>query len=354
MFFSRFLVDERFKSPVSPAFAEPALASTPASDLSKASNFVEQLKDHHALIIQEATVQHPLISVTHEELIEPILASAKAEPGSRSKPVVFVTRGSGTGKTRALVESQLALMQHKDKNILPIAITFNNQTAINERLEGLNLHADADMAYAIMVCSRILAAFYGQPDFLVNLDRLKGAVRACPSPELTPTAVAKHLFQATLAHVVRRMRQARPDRPVDTVVLMVDETLRAHEFIGKDKKTSNPVAPDYSSNLRQALLDHPLLPDDEKVGVAVCISSLVPLKETTNSGRVIETLPVASAVKAEEVVLKWWLPKLLGRMIPEDNQADKANEAQWRDRANKVQDMDKQWASSNGLSCVHN
>jgi len=72
----------------------------------------------------EITLDHRLIDYNVTGAADRVLQSAKIPPGTRTKPVLGVVRGMGTGKTRCLEELRRELLQRL--GVLPIGITFNS------------------------------------------------------------------------------------------------------------------------------------------------------------------------------------------------------------------------------------
>jgi len=291
--FSKWLVEVFKDQHVSPLYIDPtqidAILNT-AADM--------------GCIIDEPTrtMARPMIDFVVEEATQEVISTSNDPPNPRSKRVVTIARGMGGGKTRAMEEIRRNLLRRK--STLPFGITFNNDSEISSdpwlkskfRKQILNRKKIRDEGlYALSVCARVLSATFGVPyskeKLLIddNLHRLDWE-----------STDAVTMIRETLKFVTRCVNEAREASSVervDTVVLLMDESLRADTFLDDD---------DFGKYVRQALLN-------ENLGfhAALVISDLGFLPDdlsTPFSSRSVAVLELPARLCSEKIVSTWWFP----------------------------------------------
>ena len=221
---------------------------------------------------------HPMIDFDIEKASQQVLETSKERPDPRLKPVVAIARGKGGGKTRAMEEVRRYLMRRK--TTLPIAITYNSQSAIARDPWLKQQTCDAyslDRVYALSVSARMLSAVFG-----VSFSETAELIRKNLGRLDWESVDAPTMIQETLKFVLQRTNEARVLSSidlVDTFVLLMDENAKADNEFDKT---------DLGAIVRQALLDKSI----NAINIALVISDLGFLPETlrTDSDRTVKVL----------------------------------------------------------------
>jgi hypothetical protein len=103
----------------------------------------------------EETMKNPLIDVDLNEAIEIIIDVSKRKLNKRQKSVIGIVRGKGSAKTRFLEEIRRNIIVNRS-NILVIAITFNNNTDLDDEW---NTSSPKEW-YALSIISRLICSYY--------------------------------------------------------------------------------------------------------------------------------------------------------------------------------------------------
>jgi len=240
------------------------------------------------------TLSSPLLSFDVQAALSQIVLNLDVKP-DRFKPLFATLRGSGGGKTRALIELLRAFLQREEHDVLPLAMTFNNMTPLDNTEMGLLSSISGD--YALCVTVRLAVAFYGL-SFVSCQDNYLYPQREAFA-KLNPIGIISGFF----AHAFKKIRQLRPS--ITAIVVLYDEAARGQEvFIN---------ASDVTNVLRHALLLHPIGPgaDFPQLRTALVMTSLRsgPVIEYSNaktlSGRPINPVVLPNLDPAA-IVQQWW------------------------------------------------
>ena len=239
------------------------------------------------------TMKHPILDFAVGATCDIILEAAKEPPASRTKQLLGVVRGMGSGKTRCLEEIRRELLQRR--GVLPIAITFNNGKDI--RSYELDWAGDRHTVFALMVIARMASALYGKHFPYVCSLITKELWRLDTSGLFE---VGCCLLEEFLRHVVSGARSQGKD--VTDVVVIVDEIVKAEDILREQYKKNVVEA---CSVLRKAVLDIKQPPFT--FNATLCISSLTlyPFAKTSSDRSVIP-LGIPSALDAGGIVKEWW------------------------------------------------
>ena len=238
------------------------------------------------------TMKHTIIDFNASAICDMILEAAKEPPANRTKPLLGVVRGMGSGKTRCLEEIRRELLQRP--GVLPIAITFNNGKDI--RNDELDWTGNCHTVFAWMVIARMASALYDK-DFPYVCELITKELSRLDTSELSD--VGRSLLEEFLRHVVTKARSQ--GREVSDVVVIVDEIFMVEEKLKEiyDNKVEACAA------LREAMLDIKKTPFD--FNTTLCISSLkrFPLGKTCSS-RPVKSVGIPYALNTILVVKDWW------------------------------------------------
>ena len=240
------------------------------------------------------TMGHPIIDFDVKGNCDMILDAAESRPDCRSKSLVAVVRGMGSGKTRCLEEIRRELLLRQ--GVLPIGITFNAGRDII--VDELTWGGDYCTSFALMVLARCASALYD-----INLERMRQLMlTALVKLDFTGfNYVGYSLIDMFLRSVVSNERSR--GKRIDYVVIIVDEVVKTEVKL-KEKCESG----DACSILRAALLDEKSEPFD--FNAALCISSLeLSACGDTQSGRSIKPVSIPSALSPSRIVKEWWKAK---------------------------------------------
>lgn len=272
-----------------------------------AERYRELLTENDAAIAvingPQRTLSNAYLGDIHD-VVRRVLETAEEPraPDPRStKPLLAAVRGSGGGKTRLVEELRLALLRREERDVLPLAVTFNASMELTEKEREAVPGARAEVQYALAVVKRLLCVFYGVP--LLDLQLvLPGAENQDFARLRTRDAFDVMLLRACVLHIARKMQRIRPS--IKTVVVMHDETVWAATVFGQR---------DVTAPLRTALLNarlHPRPRSDvnANVNVALLVTSLEPeaiqLAQPAGPRRDIRALPFP--VLSEHDIGKWW------------------------------------------------
>jgi hypothetical protein len=246
-------------------------------------------------IINEShsTLQYPLIDFDVNEIVDDILQECELPPSQRIKPVRAIVRGSGGGKTRALVETRIGLLNRE--GVLALAITFNSKWSITSSTDSWPGVDSTELKYALSVCSRLLSVSSG-----IDLDDVSSKME-----EILPTFADKKNAKAAVAvireclkFIVRGVNSASAIK-IKNVVLLCDESKSIEDEF---KKIG------LGSILRQAVLNERIDKNDEELNAAVVVSSLSAeiFKDVTSSGRASRVTILPSRLNGTSIVRDWW------------------------------------------------
>ena len=238
------------------------------------------------------TMKHSIIDFNVSATCDMILDAAKVPPGYRTKPLLGVVRGMGSGKTRCLEEIRRELL--KRPGVLPIAITFNNGKDIRD--DELDWTGDCHTVFALMVIARMASALYDK-DFPFVCELITKELSRLDTSELSD--VGRSLLEEFLRHVVTKARSQ--GREVSDVVVIVDEVFMVEAKL----KAIYTVKVEACSVLRQAMLDIKDTPFD--FNATLCLSSfdLFPLGKAY-SNRPVKSVGIPYALDTTRIVKEWW------------------------------------------------
>jgi len=230
----------------------------------------------------EITMRHGLIDFDAKSAADMVLQTTKIPPGARTKPVLAVVRGMGSGKIRCLEEIRRELL--KRPGVLTIGITYGNNRKVKSLEERLGKTPNAIFCFSVI--ARCASVFYGKEFgrmitlILDNLPRLD----VPGNSDFIP--ILRDFFK----FVVTKTRSQ--GRVVNELVLIVDEVVKIEDKLKElfperaDAKSNFWSAlieqllkwflninrkGDYCSDLRAALLDTYSTPFD--FNTTLCISS---------------------------------------------------------------------------------
>ena len=240
-------------------------------------------------------MSHPIIDFDVQGNCDMILKVARTPPKERSKPLVAVVRGMGSGKSRCSEEVRRALL--KRPGVLPIGITFNAGSGFKnyEKYWG----GDSETSFALMVIARCASVLYD-----IHLGKMCKLIhRKLPSFYISGIdSAGYHLIDMFLRYVVSNERNRGV--LIDDVVIIVDELLKAEENLRRYNKKSD----DACVVLRAAVLNEKSNPFD--FNTAVCISSLdMSVCGDTLSGRSVKSLSIPFGLNPTRIVNEWWKAK---------------------------------------------
>ena len=293
----------------------------------------------------------PLISFNIDENISCILniCAASSLVPDRAKPVIAITRGMGSGKTRAIEECRLALIK-TTTDTLALAVTFNNKTSLATTLGpqrtlsqkvGLFLrnighrardaatsafrytalsdqrthdfqaaeiytslddwgpYVDGRSSYALSVSARMACALFAI-DFVTCVRMLKDRLsEVLPIIRCGGHYSGQEILRAFLSLAIAKMAEA--GQPVKKFVLMVDECQKIEHYIEYAFGIKQ-----ITSTLTQALLDNDI---GNGVGVAVVLSmaDVSPSGITYGtSGRSVVPLKLPQSLDIDQLVDSCW------------------------------------------------
>ena len=108
-------------------------------------------------IIEPEKLLLPYTGVNIDEIVENIINASKLNPSSpRDKYLLATLRGVGGGKSRMIEETRIR-MGLLYPNWLPIAITFNHESGVNDSDFQWKC---STMIVAYAICCRMMAAVY--------------------------------------------------------------------------------------------------------------------------------------------------------------------------------------------------
>ena len=240
-------------------------------------------------------MSHPIIDFDVKGNCNMILEVAKEPPDSRTKSLVAVVRGMGSGKTRCLEEVRRELL--KRPGVLPIGITFNAGSGFKDYEKDWG--GDSETSFALMVIARCASALY-DIDLGDMCNLIYENLRSFDISGIDSTGY--HLIDLFLRYVVSNERQR--GILIEDVVIIVDEVVKAEKNLRIHNKRSN----DACAILREALLNEKSNPFD--FNTAVCISSLeLSACGDTQSGRSVESLSVPFGLNPTRIAKEWWKAK---------------------------------------------
>jgi len=253
--------------------------------------YVKSLGEMNLAIMDNpnTNLSNDVISFDAEYWAERVMAQAKIAPGPRRKPLLATVRGQGGGKTRALEEIRWSLLEKQ--GVLPLAITFNSTMNIDEC--EYEPGTRAIYCYARSIVTRLGAVFYGLPVSSV-LEMLDVHIPLWGSQAKDAT----NLIRGFLLHAFKKAPQG-----TNTIVILADEVAKAESYFSLSSNSGSNKALDYTTALRQAVLDERIAPG---LDAALVISSLTisPIGKTT-SGRAVQPL-VLSNLDHNKIVNEWW------------------------------------------------
>ena len=238
------------------------------------------------------TMRHPIIDFDVHETCDMILKSAKLPPAARTKPLLGVVRGMGSGKTRCLEELRRELL--KRPGVLAIGITFNTIKGID--IEELVWGGNPKIAFALMVIARLASTLYDK-----DLDNVRELItnKISMLDKSGSTNVGRDMMEEFLRYVVANARSQ--GKEVNDVVVIVDEVAKTEEKLNQIyKRIVDPCA-----DLRTAVLNDKKTPFT--FNATLCISSLkIASLGLTLSERTVTSLGIPSTLDSWRIVKEWW------------------------------------------------
>eukprot|EP01012_Entosiphon_sulcatum_P016556 TRINITY_DN2147_c0_g2_i1.p1 TRINITY_DN2147_c0_g2~~TRINITY_DN2147_c0_g2_i1.p1 ORF type:complete len:744 (-),score=89.85 TRINITY_DN2147_c0_g2_i1:18-2198(-) len=266
-------------------FNDPCRATTRTADALDPAHPL-----HQVTIIDRpfVTLRQPAIDLDVDAMVKQVRAvlNVNYRDGPRARNLLAIVRGVGTGKTRCLEELRAALLH--DSDILPLLLTFNNWTPLEEAEKQPQAGWLGDpprVAAVLCICRRILIAFYADLT-LEEAPQLLNKLASALGPRINEVTLPA-LLAGVAIHCARRGN-------AKGLVLMLDETLRLSEFFRLD---------DPAAELRTALLD--IVPASLQTALVMSALAISPLGISL-SGRQVESLCVPNKLTAETVLQKWW------------------------------------------------
>eukprot|EP01012_Entosiphon_sulcatum_P011190 TRINITY_DN16724_c0_g1_i3.p1 TRINITY_DN16724_c0_g1~~TRINITY_DN16724_c0_g1_i3.p1 ORF type:complete len:740 (+),score=103.91 TRINITY_DN16724_c0_g1_i3:32-2251(+) len=242
--------------------------------------------------------KHLLGTATYEKAVDNIITILHSPLHDRHKPVMYIVRGSGTGKTRSLEAIRMMLGQHEGILVLPI--TFNSRWLLTEAELSQTPTAIPTRAFLIATAIRMLATFY-------NIDMEDERLQCITNS----TASGNEIIQHVIWHIVATTKR---HRPVTAFLLMVDEASAAEDiittFYGKE-------ITDIAAQLRGALLNEEIV---EGMHQGLLLAGLtMSASACTDSGRDTVAIEIPAEFDAKDIVDHMWcdLP-LVQQLLADD------------------------------------
>ena len=269
------------------------------------------LLDGYGCIIESphCTMSIPLLNLDPSALTQIVLTTADKEPCSRSKPICVTVRGQGGGKTRALEEIRRGILR-TNPNVLPIAITFSHHSDCNfDRWNGVE---EPILFYALSLVARMASSFY-DIDFYVLSKSIKDHLPDLLHFNRRSVSGAFELIREFVVIMMETMSVHH--KMVDTLVLLVDETVRMENHIRNCGFFKFPANLKTTSLISAALLNERLNfspgsgQPDQPINTALLISSLqVALVGQVPSSRAVKSILLAESLDPHAIVEKIWRP----------------------------------------------
>eukprot|EP00300_Choanocystis_sp_HF-7_P021232 c20755_g1_i1.p1 GENE.c20755_g1_i1~~c20755_g1_i1.p1 ORF type:complete len:725 (+),score=131.81 c20755_g1_i1:52-2226(+) len=302
-FFDRAFKDERVRSTYVSWDPQQSLAEL-ASETEKSFFIIDEPK---------ARLAFPLIGFDPSEAAA-TLAGTFSKQG-RDKALIATVRGMGGGKTRAFEELRRELMDMG--NVLPLAITYNNQTKVQpfERTmvdDKINPRRVLTRTVVFRMACVLYEMTISPSAFLQTFPN--NHAKRLTAPDAFLKWDDDDFVRGFVLHAVERVNKAREEQnvldeqiklknrivreKVTRFALLIDEFVAVAAAVGLDGPEKDALAP-----IRSALLDW----DDTPYETALAVSSLksAPLGET-ESGRQILGLKLASKLDEAQIVDGWW------------------------------------------------
>jgi hypothetical protein len=250
---------------------------------------------------------HPLayeaidLAAPVEEATKDVYFNLDEPFGSKLKGPVLAVRGVGGGKTRGMVAFHAKL--RSDPSVLPILITFNSNWEVPSMANFRELANTPAKVLALSVISRMASVTFGveHTEMYRFLVKSKGKLSFLKDRSCRGEA----LIGAFALYLAERCNAT-------SVVLMVDETMRAVEALRKEFPAHRTDAATY---LRRSMLTEDITPFGIKT--AVVLSGL----EASVSGATDSDKRIASFHLPEELDVEQVVAKLFLKDIDSDGQA---------------------------------
>eukprot|EP01041_Mallomonas_annulata_P000300 gene300-537_t len=216
-----------------------------------------------------------------------ILQSSRIAPDPRDKPFYATVKGMGGGKTRVFEDIRRELLL--EDGVLPIAITFNSHWSTCNYLDNWNDIVGKNLvsAFALSVVSRMACMFY---DIKIR-DMVNRIKRSLPS-QYIDAATIMHGF---IHHMVKKLSIYRP---VDTFILLMDETMQIDRHFG---------SLGISSDIWRALLSTGIIINGSVLNVGLVVSSLsISPLGMTSSGRLLNFIKIPNNLNVSQIVNDVW------------------------------------------------
>ena len=246
---------------------------------------------------------HPPIALDVDACLKKIKGTLDEPDAGRSKDLIAVARGTGTGKTTA-IEWTLRESRMRWTDTLCLGVTFNHQTAAGRDLvmNGYKFK-DWPMTYAVGVVARMAVGVFGE--------QLEGVYDALTKPAVYKV-LSKKRGEGDAEEVVRSCVEYLLERTGKTkIFLALDETLAAERALLWSFPPSQQVEAGWKRTGRSnyeawKLVEHALLDPPAVPRGALLVSSLERIRPTTDSSRLINPLPVPARLEPAEVLSQWW------------------------------------------------
>ena len=253
-------------------------------------------------------MMNPLLGTNITSMALQVRKYAAHKRGCRWKPVLLCVRGSGGGKTRLLEELRRNL--YVDPAVIPIAITFSNNTPFNDgdsmlvKTGSKYPHILSSQFVSLPIIARMARVFYGMP--LEQVQQLMLGQKE----SLEHNYLAPALYTAFLK--LMRDQLAAAGKNTTTLVMFVDGTRELQNVLDLSGHTiGNPLCALWHAVINK--IDN---------GILAVASTDIKKPSMTFTAHWIDILPVQEVLNPADIVENWWTvlqgadPRTKQRFLP--------------------------------------
>ena len=297
-------------------------AELSSRDLDTMSSYynIDPLEIVSSSVIQRVPLKIPLVDFNVPEAVK-VIDNAIEIPAEnvRDKPLVATTRGSGSGKSRAIEELRLHYLLNSS-DTLAIAVTFNSKWDFDstELQPFIEMFTNTKLSIAMSIVARMLSMLYEDLDLedaRVLIITVITSIINDKWKEFTlvdkQSKFAANLLVGAIVHVKEAVER-KSSKKIKKFVLFIDESSRVNDAINKKNSESSkdPKMNNDSiySGVRRAVLGEEI---ESVVKCALVMTSLeAESLAVTDSSRDVKPIDLASQLNVTEIVDKIWLQNL--------------------------------------------
>mmetsp|Transcript_15082 Transcript_15082/g.13627 ORF Transcript_15082/g.13627 Transcript_15082/m.13627 type:complete len:830 (+) Transcript_15082:96-2585(+) len=268
------------------------------------NNFNVKIDDiEDSAIIATNSLALPLLNFNFVKAVEKVQLTINTPAKShRSKSLLAIVRGVGSGKTRSLEEIRL-YYQLVRGDCLAIPITFNSITAFEKSKETQpfrkqNHELDPDYSMVLAVAIRMLFMFY-KIEYEIAMKIIYNYFRSKLDSNVEIALYFKYLLQSIVANMKSSLKQR--SKEINSFILLIDESAKPSDCFSIE---------DVYSLVRQSIYSISF----EKFTACKSAIIMTSLKNTnffeTVSNRPIGIIELTESLDNEKVVDEIWIPTL--------------------------------------------